>query len=437
MRKLWVVASREYRTTIKSKTFLIVMGLMPIFMLGSLVAEMVMKGRVDVVTKKIAVVDHSGKLFEALRDAAQKRNDEEVHDSETGRQIEPEFELLETPPAEDGRDEQLLELSERIRKKELFAFIEIGGDILGLSSPSDGPGIHYYSNQPTYRDVYRWLRRVINARVQTARLAEAHIDMAVVQQAMMPVSVENLGLLERGESGEIVKAEEVDMGRTLLPALGLIMLMWMSLVITVQPLLNCVLEEKMQRIAEVLLGSVGPFELMAGKLLGYVLVSLTMVAVYVTGGYFVAHHFGHADTIPFHLMGWFVVFQSLAILMFGSMFLAAGSCCNDLREAQNLVMPIWLPMIIPFFFLSIVMQHPDSNFAIGLSLFPPATPMLMLLRMSLPPTPPLWQPIVGVVGTLLTTVVCVWLAGRIFRVGLLLSGKPPKFTQMLRWVVRG
>jgi ABC-type Na+ efflux pump permease subunit len=136
-------------------------------------------------------------------------------------------------------------------------------------------------------------------------------------------------------------------------------------------------------------------------------------------------------------MGWFVVFQSLAILMFGSMFLAAGSCCNDLREAQNLVLPIWLPMIIPFFFLSTVMEHPDSLFATALSLFPPATPMLMLLRMSLPPAPALWQPIVGAIGTLVTTVVCVWLAGRVFRVGLLLSGKPPKFSQMLRWVVSG
>lgn len=437
MRKLWVVAMREYRTTVKSKTFLIVMGLMPVFMFGSIAAERVMKGRVDVATKKIAVVDHSGKLFADLKEAAARRNEKEVLDPETGRQIEPKFELIETPPVADGRDEQLLELSERIRKKELFAFIEIGGDILGSSPKSNGPSIHYYSNQPTYRDVYRWLARVINAQVQTARLDQAHIDKAVVQQAMMPVSVENLGLLARGESGEIVQAKEVDQARTMIPAIGLIMLMWMSLVITVQPLLNCVLEEKMQRIAEVLLGSVGPFELMAGKLLGYVLVSLTMVTVYFIGGYFVADHFGYADIIPFHLMGWFVVFQSLAILMFGSMFLAAGSCCNDLREAQNLVMPIWLPMIIPFFFLGTVMQHPDSNFAIGLSLFPPATPMLMLLRMSLPPTPDLWQPIVGVIGTVVTTVVCVWLAGRIFRVGLLLSGKPPKFTQMLRWVVRG
>jgi len=437
MRKVWVVAMREYRTTVRSKTFVIVMGLMPIFMFGSIAAERLTKGRVDVATKKIAVLDKSGKMFKTLQEAARKRNQKEVLDPDSGRQVEPKFELEEIPIVEDSHDKQLLELSERVRKKELFAFIEINADILeGEKTPGED-AIRYYSNQPTYRDVYRWLSRVVSARVQAVRLAQAHIDRNVVQKAMMPVAVENLGLFARDASGKITKAKKVDFGRTFIPAIALIMLMWMALVITVQPLLNCVLEEKMQRIAEVLLGSIAPFDLMLGKLLGYVLVSLTLVGVYLVGGYFVADHFGYADIVPFHLMGWFVVFQTLAILMFGSMFLAAGSCCNDLREAQNLVLPIWLPMIIPFFFLGVVMQHPDSLFATVLSLFPPATPMLMILRMSLPPAPPLWQPLLGVVGTLLTTLLCVWMAGRIFRVGLLLSGKPPKVTQIMRWVVRG
>jgi len=124
-------------------------------------------------------------------------------------------------------------------------------------------------------------------------------------------------------------------------------------------------------------------------------------------------------------------------VMFGSMFLAAGSCCNDFKEAQNLVLPIWLPMVIPFFFMSTVLKHPDSLFSVLLSLFPPATPMLMILRMAIPPGVPWWQPALGVVGTFLTAVLCVWAAGRIFRVGLLMQGKPPKITDMARWLVRG
>jgi len=141
--------------------------------------------------------------------------------------------------------------------------------------------------------------------------------------------------------------------------------------------------------------------------------------------------------IPYHLLGWFLVFQSLAILMFGSLFLAAGSCCNDLREAQNLMMPIWIVLCIPFFALGTIIRHPGSDFAVYLSLFPPATPMLMMLRMAIPPGVPLWQPVIGIVGALLTTLFCVWVAGRIFRVGLLLQGKPPRIGDLVKFAIRG
>ena len=436
MRKVWAVAVREYRATIKTKTFLIAMGIMPIFMFGSVVSQRVMEGRIDLDVKKIAVLDRSGRMHAPLLEAVERRNREEIIDSDSGKPNKPQYELLDISP-EEKSDEQLLSLSEQIRNKELFCFIEIGQGILGENGPSTEPEIRYYSNQPTYRDVRRWLSQVLGEKVKEVRLAEAGIDKAVVAQALRPVGVDNLGLFSRSESGEIVQAEKIDQGRLLIPAIGLILLMWMTLVVTVTPLLNGVLEEKMQRIAEVLLGSASPFDLMLGKLIGYVLVALTLVAIYLIGSYFVADQYGYADVVPFHLLGWFIVFQSLAIIMFGSMFLAAGACCNDMREAQNLVLPIWLPMIIPFFFLGTVLEHPDSLFSVVLSLFPPATPMLMILRMAVPPGVPLWQPLAGIAGTGLTTLVCVWAAGRIFRVGLLLQGKPPKMWQMARWIVRG
>jgi ABC-2 type transport system permease protein len=434
---VWVIALREYRATVKTKTFLIMMGLMPVFMLGSVIVQSFMEGRVEVSDKRIGVVDHSGKMLATLQEAVRQRNEKEIFDEESGKQTEPRYQLLEVPPAPGSADEQLLELSEQIRDKELFAFIWIDRDILAGGADSSGPGLRYYSNRPTYMDIHRWLARIVTDRVTEVRFAEADIDREVVERAMRPVTIEKLGLFSRSESGEIQQAEEVDETRVFLAAIGLIMLLWMSLVVTVTPMLNSVLEEKMQRIAEVLLGSVPPFDLMLGKLIGYVLVAITLVAVYLVGGYFVADHFGYGDAVPFHLLGWFLVFQSLAIVMFGSMFLAAGSCCNDFKEAQNLVLPIWLPMIVPFFFMRTILVHPDSLFSILLSLFPPATPMLMLLRMSIPPGVPLWQPIVGVAGTLLTTLLCVWAAGRVFRVGLLMQGKPPKISDLVRWAVRG
>jgi ABC-2 type transport system permease protein len=123
--------------------------------------------------------------------------------------------------------------------------------------------------------------------------------------------------------------------------------------------------------------------------------------------------------------------------MFGSLFLAVGACCNDLREAQNLVMPIMLVMVLPMMALGTILRHPGSEFATVLSLIPPATPMVMLLRQAVPPGVPAWQPVAGAVGTLLTTLVCVWAAGRVFRVGLLMQGKPPKLTDLVKWAIRG
>jgi len=141
--------------------------------------------------------------------------------------------------------------------------------------------------------------------------------------------------------------------------------------------------------------------------------------------------------VPVHLIGWFIVFQSLAILMYGSLFLAVGACCNEIREVQSLMLPIFLVLMIPFFFLRQVIEFPSSSFATSLSLFPPATPMIMMIRMALPPAAPAWQPVAGIIGALVMTLLCVWAAGRIFRIGLLMQGKAPKMGELVRWVFQG
>jgi ABC-2 type transport system permease protein len=438
MRKMWVIARREYRATVRTKAFIIAIVLMPILMGGSIGVQVLMEGRVELGAKTIAVLDPSGKLFEPLQQAAENRNKEEIFDKNSGRQLQPRYILEEIPVAPNNLDAQLLTLSDRVRKGELFAFIVTSPGILDGTTEKPGESmIQYHSNQPTYDYVRRWLSAIINDRVISARLAKEGIDRAVVDRALQPVSVENLGLLERGAGGEIKQAGKIDDVITFGVPFGMMMLMFMALSITAGPLLNSVLEEKMQRIAEVLLGSVPPFELMFGKLIGYVGVAVTLVAVYLSGGFVVLNHYGYTNVIPLQILIWFAVFQALSILMFGSLFLAMGACCNDVKEAQNLMMPVWLLLCIPMFAMSVVVQHPNSLFSVLLSLFPPCTPMLMILRMSIPPGIPIWEPLVGVAGTLVTTVICVWAAGRIFRVGLLLQGKPPKITEMARWVLRG
>jgi ABC-2 type transport system permease protein len=121
-------------------------------------------------------------------------------------------------------------------------------------------------------------------------------------------------------------------------------------------------------------------------------------------------------------------------LLYGSTAMAIGAACNDVKDAQNFMLPMMLPLMIPMMTLLPVIESPSSPLAIGMSLFPPATPLVMLLRVALHPTAPWWQVALGASLTMMTAALCIWSAGRIFRVGLLAQGKSASLGQMARWI---
>jgi ABC-2 type transport system permease protein len=137
------------------------------------------------------------------------------------------------------------------------------------------------------------------------------------------------------------------------------------------------------------------------------------------------------------MMGWFAVYLPLVVLLFGAIFIAIGAACNDLKDSQNMMTPVMLFIMVPVFTWGAVLRAPDSTLALGLSLFPTAAPFLMLLRIALQPGPPLWQILLSVGLTALTTLAVVWAAGRIFRTGILMQGKSASVAEMIRWVKAG
>jgi ABC-type Na+ efflux pump permease subunit len=137
------------------------------------------------------------------------------------------------------------------------------------------------------------------------------------------------------------------------------------------------------------------------------------------------------------VLSWFIIFQTLAVWMFGSIFIAIGAAVTDMKEAQSMMTPVMLLIMLPMFVWFNVVNEPNSSIALMMSLFPPATPMLMLVRQAVPPGVPLWQPLVGIATVLATTLVCVFAAGRVFRVGILMQGKGAKVAEMVRWAIRG
>lgn len=443
LRKVMVVAAREYQAAVRTKTFLVTIVIMPVLMCGTIIVNEFMEEHADVSDKKFAIVDHSGWLFEDIAAGARERNENDIYeideDSQSRRQTKPRFLVEQVDPA--GRDPARLrlDLSDRVRNKELFGFLEIRAEVLDrdLTDP-EAKVVTYHSNNPVYDDFREWVIGPINEAIHTWRFFELGLGMEDVGWASQRIWLgKDLGLVS--EVGGQIQEADAERGEARI-GIGVIMslLLFMVIAIGAAPLINVVLEEKTQKITEVLLGSIPPFELMLGKLLGSVGVALTVVGVYLAGGYAAMFKLGYADYLPpTTLLVWFLVFQSTAILLFGSMFIAIGAACSDLKEAQSALLPVWVIICIPMFALRIVIEEPSSPFVTALSLFPPATPMLMPLRIAIDPTVPLLQPFLGLLLALLATVLCVFVGGRIFRIGILAQGKAPKLRQLLRWAVRG
>jgi ABC-2 type transport system permease protein len=186
-----------------------------------------------------------------------------------------------------------------------------------------------------------------------------------------------------------------------------------------------------------LLGAATPFELMMGKVVAAVGVSLTSSVFYVVGGTLALQGLGMAGVVPFEILPWFYVYLIADVMMLCALAAGMGAACSSPREAQNLAVLLLSPVMIPYFVLMPVLRQPNGIASTAMSLFPPFTPMLMLLRQAIPGGVPPWQPWVGLVGVLAFTYAAVWVAARIFRVGILLQGKPPKLAELLRWAVRG
>ena len=335
---------------------------------------------------------------------------------------------------------QRLELSDRIRSKSLHAFLEIGPNVLAPNERREGARLVYYSRSTLEDDVLRWLERnsPINWPLMRKRGLHHGLEPEAVDQVLRWLSIERRGLVSIDkETGQVGPAARANRELAILLPVGLMMLLFLMMMMGAMPLLNSVLEEKTLRIAEVMLSSVRPHELMFGKLLGNLAVSFTMAGVYIVGGIVTCYFMGWTEHVPFHLLPWFVVYLVAGIFMLGSINMAVGAACNDAKELAALNFPAMLPMILPIFVMMPVLKEPGSTFSVGMSLFPTFTPTLMLLRQASPEGVPTWQPIVALIGVALCTTFVVWSAGRIFRIGLLTQGARPPVRVLLSWIRRG
>jgi len=211
-------------------------------------------------------------------------------------------------------------------------------------------------------------------------------------------------------------------------------LIFISVMTSSQYLMTTTIEEKSSRIAEVLLSAVSPMELMAGKILGQFVVGLMVLLVYLGLGLMALASFAMLGLIDPWMIAYLFIFYLASFFTYSALMVAVGACVNEVREAQSLIMPVMLTLMVPMFLWMPVSRDPGSTMALALSMIPPVNSFVMLIRMASNTPPPLWQVWISIVLGLGGAYAAVWSSAKIFRIGLLLHGKPPDFRTMLRWV---
>ncbi len=445
MTKILTIMVREYKAMVGTKAFLLSILMVPVLMFGSIAAMAFLPRLGELKERRIVVYEGSNNLglFGKLQKEAELRN-RRVRDAEAtpgqkpsamNRQSSGELFLLEKG-SDSLDDARKVQMSDEIRKGELYAFVELPPDLV---DERGRPPARFFAQDASISEARGWLTQILSSIVRNERLSKSFdsSEIEAIARAEAPVAITAMGLFDKTAAGEVKAAEEKSEIVDLLLPLAFMMLMFMVIFMAAQPLLETVLEEKSQRIAEVLLGSVSPTQLMVGKLLGTVSGSLTIFLFYMVGSYFVASQRGWTDLIPLQLLPWFLVFQVLSVLFYAAIFMAIGASVSQLKEAQSLLLPVWMVMMLPMFVWLLIIRDPLGPLARGMSFFPPATGTTMILRLATNQTIPVWELITALVLLLLSTAVIIVVAGRIFRVGILWQGKMPKLGELVRWALMG
>lgn len=493
MRKIALVARREYAEHVRTKGFWIGVLAFPLILALSVVVPILLSGTKQ--ARTYAVIDHSGFVLQevekgilaedlgiVLRDAAERYRDggrvwERLPDAvraaakvyvslaETDRPAlvqdlaagesevaaglvewwqQVSAEELEGLDLELSRsryvrvevpsgDDPPAALNRMVNDGSLFAYFVISPDPVASDE-----GCKYISLNLTDQDLRRWFADQVFQVVRARRIEQAGLDAETSNWLQTPVHFAERKVDKRGDEAEVSTVDRVQQWAVV----PFVYLLWMAIFINAQTLMTNTVEEKSSRLIEVLLSALSPFELMAGKIAGTAAVGLTLVftwvACVVVGvviapaalGDDVASIVGIAST-PLYL--WSFVFYFLAgFLLYACLLVGAGSLCNSLKDAQSLMLPLLVPLIVPLLTMIPITQDPNGTLARVMSYIPLFTPFVMMNRAA--GSLPLWEYLATTVLLLLSIYFAVQGAGKVFRIGILMTGKPPRLGEVMRWL---
>jgi ABC-2 type transport system permease protein len=434
MNKIWLVIKREYLTRVRNKTFILSTILLPLFFIGFIFASTYFSMQSEE-NQKVAVVDQNGIFKNSFQ------ND---------RSITYEFPSDVTP--------------DNYKEKGYTAFLEIPKD---YNSPQDS--ISLISDKQLGMSSEEKIRDQLNDAIRNKAFLQNNIDKKILD-SINKMDQDNLykfsPVIKQGN-----KIEQSNSGLSYGIGFGSGILIYMTLFIYGAAVMRGVMEEKMNRIAEVIISSVRPFQLMMGKILGIAAVGLTQLLIWivliiglssVASGIFSADALQHTQAInsgmaaggntaamnflsaktTFLSANWaliipcFLFYFIAGYLFYASLFAAVGSVVNeDPQEAQSLMLPITMPIILSFIIMTTAASRPDSPIAVWGSMIPFSSPIVMMARIPSGGVPA-WEIIVSMLSLVAGFVLTTMLAAKIYRTGILLYGKKVTFKEMGKWLFR-
>jgi ABC-2 type transport system permease protein len=466
MQKFLAVVKHEYKKVVLKWSFLIATLLFP-FLAACLAVVPAIIFSLKGEPTRIVVIDQTGKIeprlkanlsAEKIEAKARKAAEDSLkdltpsHEEKMKRNSEQFATGFEFIPYQlpggivSGVDFEIVrrELAEKVIRGEIDAYLITPADI-------DSPNAVFEFRSRKAGDfvVNETFRNALNEAVRSQRLADANISEKELERLGRPVNFDSKGIDERGE--------ERDGGGTLVASFIIGLMIYITLAIYGQAIMGAVVEEKETRIAEILFSSATPFTLMMGKLVGVGLAGLTQLGIWVASGTAIisvvalqtdmGQLIGSAPTITPLMIVYFLIFFLLGFFIYASIFALIGSMVTTVQEGGQFAFPPIMLMLVGFYFCFAVVRDPNSSLSFWVSIAPFFAPITMPVRI-LSETPPFWQISLSFLINAATIAGLIWLASRVYRVGMLMYGKratipsrprrcPTRRSPSRRWRSRG
>jgi ABC-2 type transport system permease protein len=418
MRKIYKVAEREFAETVRTRTFLISLLLIPIILGGILLFGDKLAPRKDAPRPpvRVRVAGPSRELSQKIETIFQEYNQAHPLGSIS-------LSVVSTP------DERVEEQGKQnLRSDQLDALAVMEGDLEGQGGAIR---IFTYKPKPSQVDALGTVERLLRDAVIDRRYETRGLDRKTLEGIWnVPIRWAELG---EGQGQERAQGQGQRMARMMVP-FAFMYLIFLGIVGMGQHMISSIIEEKNSRIIEVLLSAISPFELMAGKIAGLAAVGLAVMVLWGAAAYGAARWQGIQIDVGAGLLVYGLVYYVLGFVLFSAILAGVGSVCNTIKETQSLMMPVMLVFIIPMVAWPRLAQEPNGELARVLSYVPPTTPMVMVLRLS--SGTDIWpgEVVLSILALIAGVLAALWAAAKVFRTGILLYGKRPGAREIFRWL---